>query len=426
MRTWNDLYKMLKNGEMDQSLMQTGCEDINAYRTRATEVMNGFEKTFGVKEDTLAALCSAPGRTEICGNHTDHQHGHVLAAAVNLDFLACVSPNGTQTVHFQSEGWPMTTVDLSDLKQQEAEKETTASLVRGVMAELAKAGYTIGGFDMYAVSNVLPGSGLSSSAACEILLGVAGNHLFCQDELDAVTLAKIGQKAENQYFGKPSGLMDQTASSVGDAVAIDFADPSAPIVRSVTANLEELGLALCIVDCGADHAALTGEYASIPREMAKVAAFFGKKVLREVQEEEVLKAMPQLRRAVGDRAVLRALHFYADDRRAVEEADALERRDKDAFLQLVKESGRSSWELLQNITPAGAVEAQDMAIALEAAEIALNGKGACRVHGGGFAGTIQAFVPTESVSEFCERMELMLRKGCCHVLNIRPVGGIVL
>ena len=426
MKNWNDLYKMLKNGEMDQSLMQTGCEDINAYRTRATEVMNGFEKTFGVKEDTLAALCSAPGRTEICGNHTDHQHGHVLAAAVNLDFLACVSPNGTQTVHFQSEGWPMTTVDLSDLEQQEAEKETTASLVRGVMAELAKAGYTVGGFDMYAVSNVLPGSGLSSSAACEILLGVAGNHLFCQDELDAVTLAKIGQKAENQYFGKPSGLMDQTASSVGDAVAIDFADPSAPIVRSVTANLEELGLALCIVDCGADHAALTGEYASIPQEMKQVAAFFGKKVLREVQEEEVLKAMPQLRRAVGDRAVLRALHFYADDRRAVEEADALERRDRDAFLQLVKESGRSSWELLQNITPAGAVEAQDMAIALEAAEIALNGKGACRVHGGGFAGTIQAFVPNESVSEFCEKMELMLRKGCCHVLNIRPTGGIVL
>ena len=426
MKNWNDLYKMLKNGEMDQSLMQTGCGDINAYRTRATEVMNGFEKTFGVKEDTLAALCSAPGRTEICGNHTDHQHGHVLAAAVNLDFLACVSPNGTQTVHFQSEGWPMTTVDLSDLEQQEAEKETTASLVRGVMAELAKAGYTVGGFDMYAVSNVLPGSGLSSSAACEILLGVAGNHLFCQDELDAVTLAKIGQKAENQYFGKPSGLMDQTASSVGDAVAIDFADPSAPIVRSVTANLEELGLALCIVDCGADHAALTGEYASIPQEMKQVAAFFGKKVLREVQEEEVLKAMPQLRRAVGDRAVLRALHFYADDRRAVEEADALERRDRDAFLQLVKESGRSSWELLQNITPAGAVEAQDMAIALEAAEIALNGKGACRVHGGGFAGTIQAFVPTESVSEFCEKMELMLRKGCCHVLNIRPAGGIVL
>ena len=426
MKKWNEVYRMVKNGDLDASLLKTGCENLKAARERATHVMEGFKESFGATEDTMVALCSAPGRTEICGNHTDHQHGHVLAAAVNLDFLACVSPNGTQTVHFQSEGWPMTTVDLSDLKQQEAEKETTASLVRGVMAELAKAGYTIGGFDMYPVSNVLPGSGLSSSAACEILLGVAGNHLFCQDELDAVTLAKIGQKAENQYFGKPSGLMDQTASSVGDAVAIDFADPSAPIVRSVTANMEELGLALCIVDCGADHAALTGEYASIPREMEQVAAFFGKKVLREVQEEEVLKAMPQLRRAVGDRAVLRALHFYADDRRAVEEADALERRDRDAFLQLVKESGRSSWELLQNITPAGAVEAQDMAIALEAAEIALNGKGACRVHGGGFAGTIQAFVPTESVSEFCEKMELMLRKGCCHVLNIRPTGGIVL
>ena len=426
MKKWNEVYKMLETGALDQKLELTGGRDLDVARKRTMHVLEEFKKCFGTEEELEIALCSAPGRTEICGNHTDHQHGHVLAAAVNLDFLACVSPNGTQTVHFQSEGWPMTTVDLSDLKQQEAEKETTASLVRGVMAELAKAGYTIGGFDMYAVSNVLPGSGLSSSAACEILLGVAGNHLFCQDELDAVTLAKIGQKAENQYFGKPSGLMDQTASSVGDAVAIDFEDPSAPIVRSVTANLEELGLALCIVDCGADHAALTGEYASIPQEMEKVAAFFGKKVLREVQEEEVLKAMPQLRRAVGDRAVLRALHFYADDRRAVEEADALERRDKDAFLQLVKESGRSSWELLQNITPAGAVEAQDMAIALEAAEIALNGKGACRVHGGGFAGTIQAFVPTESVSEFCEKMELMLRKGCCHVLNIRPTGGIVL
>ena len=426
MKKWNEVYKMLETGALDQKLELTGCRDLDVARKRTMHVLEEFKKCFGTEEELEIALCSAPGRTEISGNHTDHQHGHVLAAAVNLDFLACAAPNGTNTVRFQSEGWPMTTVDLSDMEPQENEKETTASLVRGVLAQMEKAGYQVGGCDIYAVSSVLPGSGLSSSAACEVLLGVIGNHLFCKDELDAVTLAKIGQKAENQYFGKPSGLMDQTASSVGDAVAIDFADPSAPIVRSVTANLEELGLALCIVDCGADHAALTGEYASIPQEMEKVAAFFGKKVLREVQEEEVLKAMPQLRRAVGDRAVLRALHFYADDRRAVEEADALERRDRDAFLQLVKESGRSSWELLQNITPAGAVEAQDMAIALEAAEIALNGKGACRVHGGGFAGTIQAFVPTESVSEFCEKMELMLRKGCCHVLNIRPTGGIVL
>ena len=320
----------------------------------------------------------------------------------------------------------MTTVDLTNLEPQEEEKETTASLVRGVMGSLAKAGYEVAGFDMYAVSNVLPGSGLSSSAACEILIGTAGNHLFCHDELDAVEIAKIGQKAENIYFGKPSGLMDQTASSVGDAVAIDFADPAAPVVRTVQANLADLGLALCIIDCGADHAALTGEYASIPQEMGQVAAYFGKEVLRDVKEEEVLAALPKLREKVGDRAVLRALHFYADDKRAVEEADALDKKDKETFLNLVKESGRSSWELLQNITPAAATTHQDMAVALTVAEKALNGKGACRVHGGGFAGTIQAFVPLEDVSAFKKQVETMLTEGCCHILCIRPAGGIIL
>ena len=209
-------------------------------------------------------------------------------------------------------------------------------------------------------------------------------------------------------------------------MAIDFGDPSAPIVRPVTADLEGLGLALCIIDCGADHAALTGEYASIPQEMGKVAQFFGKEVLHDVREEEILALLPELRKAAGDRAVLRALHFYADDKRAVEEADALQRKDKETFLHLVKESGRSSWELLQNITPAGAVEAQDMAVALAATEIALKGKGACRVHGGGFAGTLQAFVPLEDVEEFKKNVETMIGEECCHILSIRPVGGIVL
>ena len=306
------------------------------------------------------------------------------------------------------------------------EKETTASLVRGVLAQLAQGGYEVAGFDMYAVSSVLPGSGLSSSAACEVLLGTAGNHLFCGDAYDVVTIARIGQKAENIYFGKPSGLMDQTASSVGDTVAIDFANPEAPVVRPIEANLEGLGLALCIIDCGADHAALTGEYASIPQEMCQVAAYFGKKVLREVNEADVLANLPALRQKVGDRAVLRALHFYADDQRAVEEADALASGEKEIFLNLVKESGRSSWELLQNITPAAAVAHQDMAIALTVAEKALNGEGACRVHGGGFAGTIQAFVPLEKVSAFKKTVESMLGEGCCHVLSIRPAGGIVL
>ena len=426
MKKWNDVYKMLENGEMDQSLRKTGWEDLEAARKRAAHVMEGFKESFGATEDTPVALCSAPGRTEICGNHTDHQHGHVLAAAVNLDFLACVALNGTSQVRFQSEGWPMTTVDLTDFEPQEEEKETTASLIRGVMAQLSKAGYAVAGFDMYVVSTVLPGSGLSSSAACEVLIGTAGNHLFCKDELDAVEIAKIGQKAENQYFGKPCGLMDQTASSVGDAVAIDFRDPSNPVVRPISADLEGLGLALCIIDCGADHAALTNEYASIPEEMCQVAEYFGKKVLCEVKEEEVLAALPEVRKKAGDRAVLRALHFYADDRRAVEEADALDQKEKERFLNLVKESGRSSWELLQNITPAAATQHQDMAVALTVAEKALNGKGACRVHGGGFAGTIQAFVPLEEVSAFKKNVEAMLTEGCCHVLRIRPAGGIIL
>lgn len=425
MKKWKDMYQTLKSGEMDQTLRSLGCENIESARERTVHVLEEFRKCFGAEEDTELVLCSAPGRTEICGNHTDHQHGHVLAAAVNLDILACASFNGTDTVRFQSEGWPMTVVNLSDLEPQEEEKETTASLIRGVLAQMNQAGYPVAGFDMYAVSNVLPGSGLSSSAACEVLFGTAGNHLFCHDELDAVTIAKIGQKAENLYFGKPSGLMDQTASSVGNAVSIDFADPSSPIVKTVTADLEGLGLALCIIDCGADHAALTGEYASIPLEMGRVAAYFGKQVLREVKEEEVMANLKSLRQAAGDRAVLRALHFYADDKRATEEAEALERREKERFLNLVRESGRSSRELLQNITPTAAVEHQDMAIALSMAEKALNGKGACRVHGGGFAGTIQAFVPLEDVSGFKNALENVLGQGCCHVLRIRPTGGIV-
>ncbi|MFR4626563.1 MAG: galactokinase [Dorea formicigenerans] len=277
MKKWNDVYRMVKNGDLDASLLKTGCENLKAARERATHVMEGFKESFGATEDTMVALCSAPGRTEICGNHTDHQHGRVLYAAVNLDFLACVALNGTSVVHFQSEGWPMTSVDLADLEVKEEEKETTASLIRGVLTKLHKAGYPVAGFDMYVTSTVLPGSGLSSSAACEVLIGTTGNHLFCQDKFDAVEIAKIGQAAENEYFGKPCGLMDQTASSVGDAVAIDFKDPANPIVRSINADLTGLGLALCIIDCGADHAALTNEYASIPEEMSKVAAHFGKK-----------------------------------------------------------------------------------------------------------------------------------------------------
>ncbi len=395
-------------------------------RKRVSRVLDGFQQTFGAGENTPVTLCSAPGRTEICGNHTDHQHGRVLAAAVNVDFLACAAPNGGDTIRFQSEGWPLVEVRLDGKGPRAEERESTASLVRGMAELAARRGHPVKGFDAYAVSDVLPGSGLSSSAACEVLLGVIVNHLFCQDAFTPVEIAQMGQGAENVYFGKPSGLMDQTASSVGGAVAIDFADPARPVVRSVAVDLNALGYALCIIDSGASHADLTDEYAAVPREMGAVAAFFGKEVLREVSQEQVLSHLPALRERAGDRAVLRALHFFADDARAEEEADALARGDMDAFLALVKESGRSSWEFLQNITPAGAVREQAMAVALAVAERALKGRGACRVHGGGFAGTIQAFVPLDSLEAFRAETEGALGAGSCHVLSIRPVGGAVL
>lgn len=426
MQKLGDVRRALESGALDGPLQGLLCSDLTAARQRAAKLLDDFQRTYGAGEDTLVVLCSAPGRTELCGNHTDHQHGRVLAGAVNLDFLACAALNGTNTIRFQSQGWPMVEVELSTLEPRDQEKESTAALVRGMAAQVVQRGYPVTGFDVYAVSQVLPGSGLSSSAACEVLLGVMENHLFCQDQLSPVAIAQMGQRAENLYFGKPSGLMDQMASSVGGAVAIDFADPGNPLVRSVVVDLGALGYALCIIDSGASHADLTAEYAAVPQEMGAVAAYFGKQVLREVQEADVLRALPQLRAAVGDRAVLRALHFFADDRRSEQEADALERRDMDTFLALVRESGRSSWELLQNITPAGAVQEQAVAVALAVAERALEGRGACRVHGGGFAGTIQAFVPLELLERFQEQVEGSLGSGSCHVLSIRPIGGTVL
>ena len=418
--------RALEAGELDSVMARLRYGEPERARAKVRNVLDGFERSFGAGPDTPVALCSAPGRTEICGNHTDHQHGRVLAGAVDVDFLACAAPNGLGRIRFQSEGWPLVEIGLDEHIPKTAERESTAALVRGMAGLVKERGFDVSGFDVYAVSEVLPGSGLSSSAACEVLLGVIENRLFCGDALDAVTIAQLGQRAENVYFGKPSGLMDQTASSVGGAVAIDFADPASPIVRSVKVDLEALGYALCIIDSGASHAALTGEYASIPEEMGAVAEFFGKKVLREVDEAALLRALPELRKSAGDRAVLRALHFFADDRRAAEEADALERGDMDAFLALVRESGRSSWELLQNITPTGASREQAMAVALTVAGRALGGRGACRVHGGGFAGTIQAFVPLDMLEGFQREVEAVLGKGSCKALSIRPVGGTVL
>lgn len=429
MREFSALCQALESGALDDALRTLSClgaEIPSGARSRVARVAKGFQETFGREEHTPVAVLSAPGRTEIGGNHTDHQRGRVLAAAVNLDFLACAAPNGTQVIRFQSEGWPMVEVDLDTLEPQEGERETTASLVRGMAARIAQLGYAPAGFDAYAISDVLPGSGLSSSAACEVLLGNIFNTLFCKNELSPVTIAQMGQYAENQFFGKPSGLMDQMASSVGGAVAIDFSDPDAPVIEPLAVDLEQQGYALCIVDSGADHADLTAEYAAIPEEMKAVAAFFGRSVLREVPEEDFWRAFSEVRKAAGDRAVLRAMHFYADDRRVDREAKALAAGEFDAFLTLVKESGRSSWTHLQNIAPAGAVKEQAMAVALAAAERALDGTGAFRVHGGGFAGTIQAFVPRDRLDAFRMQMEEILGAGCCHILSIRPVGGAVI
>ena len=366
---------------------------------------------------------SAPGRTEIGGNHTDHQRGCVLAAAVNLETIAKVTLNSSEMIRVLSEGYPAVTVNLKDLTPRDSEKNTSAALVRGIAAAFTRRGARIQGFDCTTRSSVLPGSGLSSSAAFEVLMGTILNELFLGGKLNPVEIAQIGQYAENFYFGKPCGLMDQMASSVGGMVFIDFEDPDAPKVERIDFDLEKAGYALCIIDSGANHADLTGEYAAIPAEMKQVSAYFSKDVLRKVDENEFYAALPELRRRMSDRAVLRTMHFFDENKRVQHQVQALKNNDVKTFLKLVNDSGRSSWMFLQNITPAGAVDHQEMAISLALCKRLLCGKGAYRVHGGGFAGTVQAFVPLDMLDDFRFGIEKVLGKGKCHVLNIRSQGG---
>ena len=367
---------------------------------------------------------SAPGRTEIGGNHTDHQHGCVLAAAVDLETVADVTLNGTDKILIQSEGYPAFSIDINDLSINDSEKNTTVALVRGVVAGFVNRNVRVQGFNAKIHSTVLPGSGLSSSAAFEVLIGTIINELFNEGKISAEEIAMIGQYAENVYFGKPCGLMDQMASSVGSLVYIDFADPKQPKVEKIDFDLADAGYALCIIDSGADHADLTDEYAAIPMEMKQVCSLFGKEVLREVPEETFLKALPSLRGQVPDRAILRALHIYRENERVAKQAQALKDKDIATFMNLIKESGNSSWKYLQNITPAGAVKHQEVAVALALCDTYLNGEGAYRVHGGGFAGTVQAFVPLNMLESFKNKIEAVLGENSCHVLNIRQQGGI--
>lgn len=418
------LKQRLQEGCWDERLKRLYIsDDVSRQTQRLRKLVTQYERYFGADE---VALFSAPGRTELGGNHTDHQGGCVLAASVNVDMVACAAPNGTGQIQIRSEGFPDEAISIQELIPKLEEVNTTSALIRGIGAAVKEQGYQIGGFNAFIMSDVLPGSGLSSSAAYETLMGQIFNHFFCCDALDAVEIAKIGQYAENVYFGKPCGLMDQIATSVGSVVAVDFADPREPVVEEIPFPFEECGHSLCIVDVGASHADLTPEYAAIPEEMAGVAKLFGKEVLRDVPEDSFFQNLSMVRKALGDRAVLRGAHFYGDNRRAQQEADALRRGDFHGFCRLCRESGRSSFEYLQNVYPSGTPQNQSISIALMMAEWILGKKGAFRVHGGGFAGTIQAFVPNDMVGTFTSKMEEIFGAGMCHVLKIRSVGGIVL
>ena len=421
------LIDQLSGGMWDKRLNHLYCcngsEALEAVRARAVEAVKRYQALFSAGDDAQASLFSSPGRTELGGNHTDHQHGCVLAASVNMDMLAVAAPNGTALVRIHSEGYPVLTVDLSSLSPAEDERETSAALVRGVAARMAELGQVPAGFDAYVCSSVPAGSGLSSSAAYEVLVGTIFNVLFCNQVFTPVQVAQIGQYAENVFFGKPCGLMDETASAVGGVVSIDFQDPAAPVVRKVNFDFSATGHTLCIINSGADHADLTDAYAAITSEMKSVAACFGKEVLRDVDETTFRATIPELRKALGDRAVLRAIHFFDENRRAVQEAQALEKGDFAAFLALVRASGMSSSLYLQNTFAPSDPKQQAIPMVLWAAEEVLQGTGAVRVHGGGFAGTVQAFVPNDKLPAFLNAMEQLLGKDMCHMLSIRPEGG---
>lgn len=381
----------------------------------------GFAAAF---EGSPARYFSAPGRTEIGGNHTDHQRGRVLAAAVNLDTVAAVRVNGTNIIRIQSKGYPMSVVDLDNLTPVESEINSTPALIRGVAARFAQLGCKVEGFDAYCESTVLPGSGLSSSAAYEVLIGTIINCLFFDKKLSAIEIAQVGQYAENVFFGKPCGLMDQIASSVGAMVFIDFKDPQAPVVEKIDFDFASAEHALCIIDTGADHADLTDEYAAVPGELKALCNILGEGELRSISKMDFYSNIQRLREEVGDRAVLRAIHIYDENQRVKLQKKALQAGDFASFLSYVTESGLSSWRHLQNVIPAGRKEKQEVAFALTIAEKLLNGRGACRVHGGGFAGTIQAFVPNDLLEDFKNGIESVLGEGSCYVLSIRPQGGV--
>lgn len=415
----------LNNGEFDSVLKKLYGDsriEIKSQKERYTEAVKSFEELYPEHDDIK--IYSAPGRTEIGGNHTDHQHGCVLAAAVNLDVIAVVSFHNDGVIRLKSKGYEEDLIDLSDFSVRNEEKGKSAAIIRGIASYFNDMGVSVSGFDAYTTSDVLSGSGLSSSAAFETLVGTIIDLHYNNGNAGSVEIAKIGQYAENKYFGKGSGLMDQMVSSVGGFVFIDFFDTSNPIIEKHSFDFENAGYSICVTDTKGSHADLTEDYVAVPSEMKKVAAYFGKNVLREVDEESFYEAVPKLRKSCTDREIMRAAHFFGENTRAEEETQALENGDIDGFFELVRLSGESSAQLLQNLYSCKKPAEQGIPLAIMMSKRILKGKGAVRVHGGGFAGTVQAFVPLEKIKEYSEEMNRIFGEGSCYILRIRPVGGI--
>lgn len=423
MREVEGLLGELKAGQMDDRLKEIYVDEgmIPYQRQRFADAICKFKELYGAGE---AEVYSAPGRSEVGGNHTDHQHGEVLAASINLDAIAVVRRTQEPVIELLSEGYEKIRVDLSDLEKREEEEGTSVGIIRGMAYGLKQNGHTIGGFQAYVTSDVLNGAGMSSSAAFETLVGTVISGLYNNMEISPVEIAQVAQYAENVFFGKPCGLMDQMACSVGGLIHIDFADPKNPIVEKVEVDFGAYQHSLCITDTKGSHADLTDDYAQIPQEMKKVASFFGKEFLREVDEKDFYKNIAKLQKECGDRAVLRSLHFFEEDKRVEKEVNALKSGDFKGFLQTVKASGNSSFNYLQNVYTNKDVQNQGVSIGLAVSESILGSHGVSRVHGGGFAGTIQAFVEDGFVENYREMLDSVFGEGACHVLKVRPFGGI--
>lgn len=412
------ILRAIGNGELNRTLVRLYGADGSGYAAkRCQNAINGFIERFGDSEQLH--LFSSPGRVELIGNHTDHNHGCVMAGAINMDILAVACPTDDNIIRVKSIGHKQDDIDLSDLSPQPEESTHSASLIRGIAYDFVRKGRKIGGFTAYTTSDVPKGSGLSSSAAFEILIGSILNHFYNESKISPEQIAITAQFAENVYFGKPSGLMDQMACSVGNIVGIDFNNPQEPVIRPLSLSLEESGHRLVIVSTGHGHADLTDEYAAIPAEMKAVAALFDAPVLRDIGYEELMEKSQQIREQCGDRALLRAIHFVTENQRAILTADAVEKNDFPTFLSLLNASGDSSLLCLQNISPASEPSSQGIALALAAAKQLLGGEGACRVHGGGFGGTMLAIVPVSRMENFIHRMEQLFGEGCCHCLTFR-------